>query len=285
MKRVLLVGNRSVVGQAVCKSFQNKGWAVTKAGRKGADVFLDLAQEYNIPPQVGIHDTIVFVAADFGGEDGGDLDRAERVNALGALHACRWATEIGARHVVVVSSIFATYHSADPYFGAYALTKRHGEELAHFYCSTVSLPLTILRPTQIYNDDGSCRKHQGFFYTVIDRAAEGKDIEIFGTHDAKRNYIHLADVSEIIVRVVSSRLEGIFDCSSPSDTAVSELATIAQSVYGRGGQIRFLTSRPNLADLPDRSGESLFQALDFRPCIRLEDGIRRIKEYREVLLP
>jgi nucleoside-diphosphate-sugar epimerase len=284
MKRVLLVGNRSVVGQAVCKSFEKKGWVVTKAGRSGADVFLDLAQEYKIPPQIGIHDTVVFVAADFGGEDAGDLDRAERVNALGVLHACRWATEIGARHVVVVSSMSATYNSGDPYFGAYALTKRHGEELAHLYCNTVSLPLTILRPTQIYNDDESCRKHQGFFYTLIDHAAEGKDIEIFGTHDAKRNYIHLADVSEIILRVVSFHLEGIFDCPSPSDTAVSQLAKIAQSVYGRGGQIRFLSNRPDLPDLPERSGESLFQALDFRPCISLEDGIRRIKEYREGLL-
>jgi nucleoside-diphosphate-sugar epimerase len=283
MKRVLLVGNRSVLGQAVRNILGNAGWGVTTAGRRGADVFLDLAKEYQKPPLFGGHDAVIFVAADFGGEEAQDLDRAERVNALGALHVCRWATEIGARHVVIVSSIFTTFNFEDAYFGAYSLSKRHGEELAQLYCRDVSLPLSILRPSQIYNDDGACRKHQGFFYHAIDCAAEGKDIEIFGTHDARRNFIHLDDVAEIVARVVANRLAGVFDCPYPSNITMSLLATTAQSVYGCGGKIRFLKNRPNITDIPERSGEQLFQALDFQPRIGLEDGIRRIKNYEEGL--
>jgi nucleoside-diphosphate-sugar epimerase len=283
MKRALLVGNRSVLGQAVHSSLGKAGWAVTTAGRSGADVFLDLSNEYQKPPSLGEHDAVIFVAADFGGKQAQDLNRAEKVNALGALHACRWATEISARHVIVVSSISATYNFNDSYFGAYALTKRHGEELAQIYCRDTSLPLTIVRSSQIYNDDGSCRKHQAFFYHVLDRAAEGRDIEIFGTHDARRNFIHLDDVAEIIVRIVINHLVGVFDCPYPSSITISELAATAQSVYGRGGEVRFLTNKPNISDIPEKSGEMLFQSLDFYPRIGLEDGIRRIKNYQEGL--
>jgi nucleoside-diphosphate-sugar epimerase len=277
MSSLLIVGNRSKLGRAVGDRLRIEGWTVTTAGRTGADIYLDLSSAYQNPPALNTHDVVLLTAADFAGDHAEDLDRAQRVNALGALNVCRWASQLNAGHMVMVSSLSATYNRSDHYFGAYALTKRHGEELAQLYCNQVCLPLAIIRPTQIYNDDDALRKHQKLFYHIIDCAARGKDISIFGTHDARRNFIHLSDVAEIIARVILYRLVGIYDCPYPNSVTISQLAAIAQSVFGRGGQIRFLPNKDNLVDLPHKSGESLFKALNFQPTISLEDGIRRIK--------
>ncbi len=277
MKRALLIGNHSTVGQAIAKLLEDLGWSVTTAGRNEADFFLDLGQPYCQPRGLESQDSVLLVAADFGGPSGADLERAEQVNAIGALNACRLASSIQANHAVIISTISATYSLGDPYYGAYSLSKRHGEELARLYCRNVDLPLAILRPTQIFSNDGACRRHQAFFYTAIDQAAAGKDVTVFGTHDARRNFLHLDDLAEIVVRVMEQRLNGDFDCPHPDSATLSEVAQTALSVFGRGGQVRFLSDHTDAPDVPECSGEELFRAVGFRPRISLLEGIRRIK--------
>jgi nucleoside-diphosphate-sugar epimerase len=50
-----------------------------------------------------------------------------------------------------------------PFYSSYALTKKQGDELAESYCRANKIPLTILRPSQIYGDSDSFAKHQPFF--------------------------------------------------------------------------------------------------------------------------
>jgi nucleoside-diphosphate-sugar epimerase len=281
MRRVLIIGHRSMVGRAVGQCLGEAGFAVTWAGRSGAEVQFDLGAAFAVPAGTSGIDSVVMVAGDFGGTSGEDLDRAARVNALGALNACRVAHAIGARHVTLVSSISATYRPGQPYFGAYSLTKRHGEELAGQFCDQVRLPLAVLRPSQLYDDAGAGRRHQGLLYAVIDRAEAGGTIEFFGLHDARRNYLHVDDFAEIVVRGVAGQLQGVYDCPYPESVRLSDLGRAALAVFERGGEIRFLPDRPAVPDVPSVSGEALYGAVGYRPTIDIAEGIRRIKRHRE----
>lgn len=281
MMRAFLVGNRSVLGMLLSQRFENAGWFVTKAGRHGADYTFDLAAPYQSPNCISRHDALVHVAADFGGPTPDDLDRAARVNGLGALNVCRMASDLGAKIVVLISSISSTYKPGDAYFGSYALTKRHGEEMAQLYCQDTGMRLAILRPSQIYNDDNTCRKHQDLFYKFIDSACQGEDIVIYGSNDAIRNYIHINDVAEIVALIVEKNVTGVFDCPHPDNVRLSELAQVAQAVFSQGGQVKFLPEKPNIADLPMRSGDQIFRTVNYHPRISLVEGIQRIKSYRE----
>ncbi len=99
----------------------------------------------------------------------------------------------------------------------YSLSKKHSEELAIYYCKKNNIPLTILRPSQIYDEKGEFRKHQPLLYLMVDSAQQGKDIYIYGSNDALRNYIHVKDLVEVIARTIATGTTGVYSCINPND--------------------------------------------------------------------
>ncbi|MEO8361175.1 MAG: NAD(P)-dependent oxidoreductase [Vicinamibacteria bacterium] len=278
--RTLIVGSTSAVGASVAREFASLG-PVLFAGRRNADILMDLEDWKSHPATSERFDTVVQLAADFGGASDEDMIRAEIVNSVGMVAVCRLAREVGARHLIVVSSISATYEAADSHFGIYSLSKRHGEEVAQLACRTHGMALTILRPSQIYDDAGQCRPHQELLYLMADRAAEGLDIAIFGSHDARRNLIHVTDFATICRLVALKQETGVFACVHPHSVCLSEMAEAAFAAFGRGGQVRFLTDRPALGDLPIVDDFRLFDLIKYSPQINVRQGYVRIKAFRE----
>ncbi|CAM5188580.1 hypothetical protein CDEF62S_04709 [Castellaniella defragrans] len=173
--RILIIGAGSVIGRSIAARLSEES-EVNFAGRRNADFFCDLTMWQHLPEISGVFDAVVHVAADFGGEHDRDWARAEVVNSAGTLSACALARQAKAKHFVLMSSISATYGPGDPYYGVYALSKRHGEEMAQAYCAVHGLGLTILRPSQVYDDRGDCRRHQELFYMMADHAQADQEI-------------------------------------------------------------------------------------------------------------
>ena len=278
--KILIVGSTSVIACALAARFASLG-DVKMAGRRDADIFIDLSQTCDFSEVSESFDVVVHTGADFGGTADDDFSRAELVNAVGTLSVCRLARKVGARHVVLISSIFAAYQNGDPYYGIYSLSKRHGEEVAQFFCAERGIPLTILRPTQIYDAAGACRRHQGLFYTMVDQAQAGQNIHIYGSHDARRNYLFLDDFAEICSRVIGTNPQGIFTCANPQSVQLSQIANAAYAAFGRGGQLQFLPEKMDLEDLPPIGDFRLYEEIGYAPRINVCEGIRRIREYRE----
>lgn len=277
--KVLIVGSTSAIGRAFAVRLRSLG-EVQLAGRRGADFPFDLAQWERQPEIDEAFDVVIHVAADFGGETNDDFVRGELVNAAGTFSVCRLAQHVQAKHLVLLSSISATYRPGDPYFGIYALSKRHGEEAAQFFCAERGMALTILRPTQVYDAAGECRRHQALLYVMADRAQGGQDINLYGTHDARRNYLFLDDLSEICYRVVQGRHAGTFTCGHPHSVRLSEMAEAAFTAFKKGGELQFMADKPDLADLPSIDDDTLYRQIDYWPVVNIGEGFRRIKHHR-----
>lgn len=281
--RILIVGSTSVIARVVASRCQRLG-RVDFAGRRHADILIDLT-EWQTLPQIDVpYDVVVHAAADFGGLDDEDLVRAELVNAVGTLTVCRLARAVGAKHLILLSSLSATYQANDPYYGFYALSKRHSEELATLFCASRKIPLTILRPSQVYDAAGGCRSHQPFLYFVADKAAAGEDIPLYGTHDAVRNYINLDDLAEVCACVIERHCLGVFSCCYPSSVRLSEVAQAAFSAFGRGGKIEFVPEKPDLPDLSASDDFRLYELIGYSPVTDISAGFRLIRDFRETLL-
>lgn len=278
--KILIVGSTSAIAQALAARLASLG-EVKMAGRRDADIFIDLSGPDDFSSVKQSFDVVVHAAADFGGPTDEEFFRAELVNAVGMLSVCRLARKVDAKHFVLISSIFASYSIGDPYYGIYALSKRHGEELAEFFCAERGMPLTILRPTQIYGATDACRRHQGLLYTMVDRAQAGEDIGIYGSYDARRNYLFLDDFAEISYRVIERSLLGNFTCANPQSVKLSQIADAAFTTFGCGGQVQFLPEKPNLADLPPVDDFRIYEMIGYAPRIDVRSGIERIKAYRE----
>ena len=278
--RTLLIGGTSSIGQSIAEKMAPLGQVVS-AGRRESDVLFDLTHWDSTPVIDESYDVVIHVAADFAGPTTEDFIRAELSNVVGTLSVCRLAERCGAKHLVLMSSISATYGPGDAYYGAYALSKRHAEEVAFLFCAERGLPLTILRPTQVYDTKGKCQRHQPLLYLMADKAQAGEDIFIYGSHDAQRNYLHLDDLAEICNRIVKTRLVGTFDCTHPHSPKMSEVAHAAFSAFSRGGQVLFQQNKPNLVDLPSPVLNSCYEAIDFYPQVDIRQGFERIKQFRE----
>lgn len=276
----LIVGNTSVIGQAIAARLKQI-CSVSTAGRQLADIPFDLSHWQTAQVTHAKFDCVIHVAADFGGDSDTDFIRAELVNSVGTLSVCSLAHQVGAKHLILISSVSATYEKDNDLFGIYALSKRHSEELAEFYCTQRQIKLTILRPTQVYDAAGECRKHQALFYLIADCAQAGRDINFFGNYDARRNYIYLEDIAEICCRVVEQGHSGIFSCGFPESPKLSEIAQTAFSVFDTKGNIHFLADKPNLKDLPYRQDNSLYQLINYYPKINIRQGFMLIKNHRE----
>jgi len=280
--KILIVGGSSSLAQVlrpVLSSFAE----VLTAGRSGCDMALDLSWEdkqFHLPEGL---DAVVHLAAHFGGKDFAGVLAAEQVNVLGSLKLCHAAQRAGVRHLVQVSTIFAGLREDSPFFSSYALSKRHAEDVVRLYCSSANLPLTILRPAQIYGVGAAFRKHQPFLYNIIDKSEKNEEIVFYGSNDAQRNMIHAEDVAEVIAQVVRLRLQGLYACPSMTNVRYSEIAAAAVKAFDSSSQVRFAADKPDILDNAFEPDDRLYRHIEFFPRVTLEHGMKKEAAYRKGL--
>jgi nucleoside-diphosphate-sugar epimerase len=277
MKKILLIGANSALAKAVAPVLAQDS-AIVTAGRSGCDVYCDITEPFAFAES---YDVVINFAAVFGGQENADILEAEATNVLGTLNICMAAEKAGVKHVINISSLSAVLPEASPYYTIYAITKRHGDELAEFYCKSHDIPLTIIRPSQIYASNNSFASHQPLFHRMVSQARLGEDIAIYGKHDAWRNFIHADDIAEVIRRVVAEGVAGTYACAYPEDTRLSDVARIAQRVFGKGGEIRFLDDKQDIPDNIFAKDTSLFDMIKYHPVIDIEEGIRKMRQHEE----
>jgi UDP-glucose 4-epimerase len=243
--KILVVGATSALG-AVLLPVLSEFADVTTAGRKDCDLHLDLADSADAIGWSDHFETVIELAAHFGGETDEAMLEAEDVNALGTLKLCQAAVRANASHFVLISSMFVCLPETSEYFGIYPLSKRHAEEVARLYCHERSLPLAIVRPSQIYGDSERFRIHQPFLYAMVDNAERSQDIAIYGTRDPRRNYIHADDVAAVIARVVKRRVEGTYACEPCGCDVLADCKRCISGIRGteRGPLLRGQARHP-----------------------------------------
>ena len=188
--KVVIVGGTSSLGSAL-RIVLSESCEVITAGRTNCDLALDLTwplEQMVLPDNV---DVIVHTAAHFGGKTAADIVEAENVNVLGTLKLCQAAATANARYFILISSIFASLNEDSEHHSIYALeaSRRRG---AVRPLATDALPLTVLRPSQIYGAGPRFRAHQPFLHAMMEKAKSGEDILLYGTRDPKRNFIYIS---------------------------------------------------------------------------------------------
>jgi UDP-glucose 4-epimerase len=279
--RILIVGGSSSLAQVLRPALSAFAEVLT-AGRSGCDVELDLtwpAERFRIPTGV---DVVVNTAAHFGGSDFEAILAAETVNALGGVKLSHAAVEAGAGHFVSISSTSAYLDSHSEYYGIYALSKRHADEVVQLYCARENLPCTVLRPSQLYGDLDSFGRHQPFLYNALDKVMRNEDIVIYGGRDALRNYIHVEDFCRTIAAVIEGRIEGVYSCTSREDTSLVEVANTVITAAGSRGKVVFNGAMKDIPDNVFPYDDTLYRRIGGYPAIGIKDGIARLVASRLV---
>lgn len=276
MKKIVVIGANSALAKDVIPALAKDNEIIT-AGRTNCDIYCDVTKAVQLPEGT---DVVINFAAHFGGPSDQDIYDAIDANVLGALRICEAARTAHVWQIIMISSIFATLPVDSSSYSIYALTKKQADEVAAYYCQIHNIPLTILRPSRIYGDSDAFRKNQPFLYQIADNARDHEKISIYGTHDAKRNYIHSNDIAEILRRAIDKQLTGIYNTVYPVNVTYSQIVRAAQETYG-AGELGFDKEKPDIPDDVFPLDTTLYDKINYQPQISPQTGIRRIKEYRE----
>jgi nucleoside-diphosphate-sugar epimerase len=270
--KIVLVGASSSLGRALLPMLSEFAEVIT-AGRCGCDIQLDLESQCDtIHFPAGV-DAVINAAAEFGGKDSDAFLLVQNVNVMGALKLVSASVRSQVKHFVQVSSVFALLDPASQFFNSYALSKRQADEALELFCANFLMPLTIVRPSQYYGTGAAVRKHQPFLALIIEKAQNGENIGFYGNNDAKRNFIHVADVAKVISSVVRKRVVGTYCCQSLSDIRYSEMADAAVAAFGGISKIEFHKDKPDIPDNVLTIDDTLYRIIGHGPEISFDEGM------------
>lgn len=278
-KSILVTGKSSVVAGYIA-SHLSCNYEITFSGRNNAEFFLDLENPNTNIFEGKKFDYIIHAAADFGGDKFEDYVRCEKVNTLGTLIICRLAEIVEAKHITVLSSISATFSAEDPGYNIYSLTKRNADDIAALYCREKNIDLLILRPTQIYDSQTLCQKHQRFLYAIITDAWKGNDISLYGSKNVVRNYLHVDDLCHILKKSLDIHMTGVYQCAHQESPDIQSIAKSALECFKSQKSVLFLEEKPDFIDTYKnfRFDDTLYKKIGIEPSICIREGIKRIKE-------
>jgi UDP-glucose 4-epimerase len=164
----------------------------------------------------------------------------------------------------------------------YAVSKLATEHLAFAYHRQYGIPITTLRPFNIY---GPGQVGEGAMHVFIRRALENEDLNIFGEGNQIRAWCYIDDMVDALMLTMTHPDAVGESFNIGNSRAVITVLGLAQTVC------RVLYSKSNIVFKPPLSSDielripsakKVKEMIGFEAKVDLEDGIRRTADwYRE----
>jgi len=224
---------------------------------------------------------------------------------LNILECCR---HYSIKHLIYASSSsvyglnknmpFSTHDNVDHPVSLYAASKKSNELMAHTYSHLFNLPTTGLRFFTVYGDWGRPDMAIFLFTKAI---IEGKSIQIFNNGLMKRDFTHVDDIVNGIMKVLASPSEADPNWNSVQPDPAISSAPFRIFNIGRGRSVKLLDFvneieksigiKAHKQFLPLQDGDveetwaditDLQNELGYCPAIEVAEGIPRfVTWYRE----
>lgn len=252
--RCLVLGAGGFLGGALCAALRAEDAVVHAYGRRlpapapaEPDLWTEAAFEDGAAlaaalrgQEVVFHLASSSLPADSNRDPAGDV-AAQVVPAIRLLERCRAA---GVRKVVFASSGGTVYgipdlvptpeHAGTAPITAYGINKRMVEHYLDLFRHLHGLDYHVLRIANPYGPGQSPFKPQGVVAAILHRALSGKAIELWGTGEVTRDFVHVDDVSSAFV--AAARYEGphrVMNVGSGQGRSLNQLVDDVRAVLGR----------------------------------------------------
>jgi nucleoside-diphosphate-sugar epimerase len=165
---------------------------------------------------------------------------------------------------------------------SYAASKLVDEHLAFAYFRQHGLPVTVIRPFNIY---GPGQLGEGAIKNFIDMALAGKALLIRGLPETVRSWCYITDLVEAVVGCMNNQesVGEIFNIGNPSAVATTQaLAELVRELSGNSEVEIQVDPRPH-ADVMYRvpNIKKAEKILEYFPKIGLREGITSVIDSRK----
>ena len=178
----------------------------------------------------------------------------------------------------------------------YDESKRLAETLAYIYASYFRVPVTVVRPFNVFGpgqrlDDGR------IIPDIMSAVAQRKNIQLFSDGTATRSFCYIGDfVNGLFSLLIHENTHGkIYNLGNDElEISINDLADrmckVAEAIYGqRTSSVEMTVSKDTnyTTDNPQRRRPDLSKVkntIDYRPQVSLDEGLRRtLLSYLEIL--
>ncbi|QSQ25814.1 NAD-dependent epimerase/dehydratase family protein [Pyxidicoccus parkwayensis] len=207
-------------------------------------------------------------------------------NVTGFLHVLEAAR--GVEHLVYASSSsvygvgtpvpFREDAAADHPLSVYAATKRMDELLAHTASHLHGLPTTGLRFFTVYGPWGRPDMAPMLFLRAL---REGRPIDLYGEGRMRRDFTHVDDVAEAVVRVLDRPPSvtppyRLLNVGRGEPVAMRDFLALLERHVGTRAKVNLLPAQPGELDATWADTSALERETDFRARVPVEEGVARL---------
>ena len=181
----------------------------------------------------------------------------------------------------------AQLNTFQPAAALYACTKLIGENLCKLYSAKHGIQAIALRYSTVYGERQHYRGVNALYIMEnYDRIARGEAPVITGDGSEVHDYIHVADVARANVMAMASDVTAeSFNVVTGVATSLNRLVEILLSITGSSLKPVFKTGggsvRSSVTDQLDFSRAKIEKMLGWVPEVSIEEGIRRLLEWRK----
>lgn len=286
MNKIAICGFTSNVGRCFMDRCKNKYEFVCIGRSSEAEINVDLRERKISGDVEKLIDCGVFInfAAQTEDNSAEEILDLMNVNVLGPSFLAELAHKYQISKFIEISSISATYAPADAYYGYYAQSKKSADEILSCYCGDNRMDLCILRPAAIWGPDGF-KNHQRLFYQLMDQVKSNQDVHIYGSLDARRNYIHVNTLIDVICGVIEKNVTGVHNVLNPRNQRISEIVEDMNRFYEKNSKIVFDKDRPDVNECFFEKDEEIYQRTGIQPPMgvyeELIKGGKNFEQHRE----
>jgi GDP-4-dehydro-6-deoxy-D-mannose reductase len=232
MNKILITGATGFIGTHLLKALSNRNDFIYAASRNDGDISLINTWE-NFPDcNIVVH----LAGKSFIPDSWKDVYSYSQNNLLSTISALEYCKNRNARLIFLSSYMYGNpitlpISENDPIIvqNPYALTKKWAEESCEFYSKNNNIPVTIIRPFNVY---GPGQSISFLLPHIINQIKNNKEIKVKDLVP-KRDYIYIADLINLIIKAIDTKLEfEVFNVGSGISYSVGEIISMIQKIFG-----------------------------------------------------
>jgi GDP-L-fucose synthase len=293
--RIFVAGHRGMVGSALVRALQGRGYTnIISVGREKLDLRDGAALRAFLEQQKP--DIVIGAAARVGGIHANSTYPAEFIydNLSTAMNLTHEAWRTGVKRLVFLGSTCIYPRMApqpipesallsgplETTNEAYAIAKIAGLKLCEHYRAQYGVTYHAAMPTNLYGPGDHYDLLNSHVLPALLRKmheakqAEAPSVTIWGSGAPRREFLHVDDCAGAILHLLElDDPPDLVNIGNGKDVTIRELAETIRRVVGYQGDLIFDTSKPD--GTPRKlCDSSLLRSIGWLPSISLEDGIR-----------